>query len=94
MQEELADLQIVAKAKQLKNDGYREELVNRGFKSVEEFEKRLAQLQLKLGLREDAAAANPDKDKEKYNLLDTDDQFLTPDQVKQKRIQKMQKTAA
>jgi len=49
---------------------------------------------LKLGLREDAAAANPDKDKDKYNLLDTDDQFLTPDQVKQKRIQKMQKTAA
>ena len=31
---------------------------------------------------------------QKYNLLTIADQFLTPDQLKQKRIQKMQKTAA
>ena len=31
---------------------------------------------------------------QKYNLLSIADAFLTPDQLKQKRIQKMQKTAA
>jgi len=30
----------------------------------------------------------------KYHLLSIADAFLTPDQIKQKRIQKMQKTAA
>lgn len=93
MQEELADLLTVAKARQLKSEGYKEELDNRGFKSVDEFDKRLAQLQLKLGLKEDDTA-NPNKEKDKYKLHDIDDQFLTPEQVKQKRIQKMQKTAA
>lgn len=33
-------------------------------------------------------------EEEKYNLLDIADEFLTPEQLKMKRIQKMQKTAA
>ena len=47
-------------------------------------------MQIKLGLK----VAEPVKtDEEKFNLLDTPDEFLSPEQLKQKRIQKMQKTA-
>jgi hypothetical protein len=33
-------------------------------------------------------------DEEKFNLLDIADEFLSPEELKRKRIQKMQKTAA
>ena len=70
--------------------GFKEELQHRSIGNYEEYKKKVKMLQVKLGLK----APEPQKtDEEKFNLLDTPDEFLSPEQLKQKRIQKMQKTA-
>ncbi len=92
MEEELADLQSLESLRD-QNDmtGFKEELKNRSLSNYDEYKKRVKQLQVKLGLK----APEPLKtDEEKFNLIDTPDEFLSPEQLKQKRIQKMQKTAA
>lgn len=70
--------------------GFKEEIEHRSLHSYEEYKKRVKMLQVKLGIKQ------PDegKSEDKFNLLDQPDEFLTPDQLKMKRIQKMQKTAA
>lgn len=60
-------------------------------KNYDEFKKKVRLLQIKLGIK---SAEEKKPDEEKYNLLEIADEFLSPDELKRKRIQKMQKTAA
>lgn len=71
--------------------GFKEELQHRGLSSFEDYKKKIRFLQMKLGLK--TAAAETKTDEEKFNLLDIADEFLSPEELKPKRIQKMQKTA-
>ena len=59
MQDELAELLAIQKSRGPKSDGFKEELEGRGFRTINEFEKRIAQLQLKLGLADNVEEANP-----------------------------------
>lgn len=95
MQAELSDLQHLEQAKQdgtLDLANFKEELSHRNINSIEEFQKKINSLMVKLNIKQD----QPDEDlkEQKYNLLSIADAFLTPEQLKQKRVQKMQKTAA
>ena len=74
----------------LDSNQFREELTHRGFKNTEEFQKKVLMLKVKLGMGPELDSS-PEK---KFHLLDIDDRELTPEQLKQKRIQKMQKSAA
>ncbi len=91
MEEELADLQSLESLRE-QNDmqGFKEELQQRDLSNYEEYKKRVKTLQVKLNIKTNEAKT----DEEKFNLLETPDEFLSPEQLKQKRIQKMQKTAA
>ena len=81
MEAELADLKSLSNLgpKELK-----EELEQRGLE-VGQQDKRIQVLEVKLGIATETAP--------KFDLLDKADEFLTPEQQKQKRIQKMHKTA-
>lgn len=58
---------------------------------LEDLKKRIFVLSQKLDIKEDL---EKEKEEDKYNLLTIPDDKLTPEQLKQKRIQKMHKTAA
>ncbi|CDW79283.1 actin-related protein 5 [Stylonychia lemnae] len=90
MEEELADLQSLESLRE-QNDlqGFKEEIQQRGISSVDEYKKKVKYLQVKLNIKQSEGKT----DEEKYNLIDIQDEFLNPDQLRQKRIQKMQKTA-
>lgn len=80
MEEELADLQSLESLRE-QNDmqGFKEELQHRSISNYEEYKKRVKLLQVKLGLK----VAEPQKtDEEKFNLIDTPDEFLSPEQLK------------
>lgn len=72
--------------------GFKEEIQHRGINTYEEYKKKVKYLQMKLHIKVPETTTKTDE--EKFNLLDIADEFLTPEQLKQKRIQKMQKTAA
>ena len=102
MQKELQDLQQV---EQSKLDGtldlatFREELTHRAIASTDEFHKKIQSLQVKLKIKKDEIEpeqhlSHSQMMDQKYHLLSIADALLTPEEVKTKRIQKMQKTAA
>ncbi len=70
--------------------GFKEELQHRSLSNYEEYKKRVKQLQINLGLKMPEVKNEEDK----FNLLEIADEFLSPEELKKKRIQKMQKTAA
>jgi hypothetical protein len=70
--------------------GFKDELQHRNLSNYEDYKKRVRQLQVNLGLK--APEVKPDE--ERFNLLEIADEFLSPEELKKKRIQKMQKTAA
>jgi len=77
MEVELADLQSLESLRE-QNDmqGFKEELQHRSLSNYEEYKKRVKMLQVKLGLK----LPEPIKtDEEKFNLLDTPDEFLSPE---------------
>lgn len=101
LHQELSELQQVEQGKldgSLDLISYKEELSHRGFGSTDDFQKRISSLMLKLNINEveepDPQMTHSQAMDNKYHLLSIADAFLTPDQIKQKRIQKMQKTAA
>ena len=81
METELADLQSLSS---LQPNELKEELEQRQIEP-KEYEKRIRILQVKLGIAEEIQP--------KFDLINQNDEFLTPEQLKQKRIQKMHKTA-
>ena len=72
--------------------GFKEEIQQRGLSNFEEYKKKVKQLQMKLNIKSNNEVKATDE--EKFNLLDIADEFLSPEELKRKRIQKMQKTAA
>jgi hypothetical protein len=77
MEVELADLQSLESLRE-QNDmqGFKEELQHRSLSNYDEYKKRVKMLQVKLGLK----LPEPIKtDEEKFNLLDTPDEFLSPE---------------
>ncbi len=70
--------------------GFKEELQHRSLSNYEDYKKRVKQLQINLGLKMPEVKNEEDK----FNLLEIADEFLSPEELKKKRIQKMQKTAA
>ena len=84
MKEELADLESLDSFLQVKDMlGFKEELEHRGMETNEDYDKRVKFLKVKLGLME---PEEEKKDEDKFNLLDTADDLLSADQLKQKRI--------
>ena len=81
MENELADLLSLSS---LQPREQKEELEQRQIEP-EMYEKRIKILQVKLGYQQETQP--------KFDLIDQADEFLTPEQLKQKRIQKMHKTA-
>lgn len=69
--------------------GFKDELQHRSIANYEDYKKRVRQLQVTLGLK--PPEVKPDE--ERFNLLEIADEFLSPEELKKKRIQKMQKTA-
>ena len=61
-------------------------------KSLDDLLKRISHLKIKLNI--DQETGQGETTEQKYHLLERADQMLTPDELKVKRIQKMQKTAA
>jgi hypothetical protein len=59
--------------------------------SFDDYKKKIRFLQMKLGLK--MATTEAKTEEERFNLLDIADEFLSPEELKRKRIQKMQKTA-
>lgn len=103
MLDELRDLENIESGKQkghLDIQGFREEISNRGIRSADELSKKIQFLKAKLKVKDKTKEGEgPELTSsqimdQKFNLLERADQFLTPEQIKQKRIQKMQKTAA
>ena len=100
-EKELADLQHIEQCKQegiYDVAAFKEEISHRGFSTIEDFNKRLNTLQIKLNVKTETEDEMPPTSSsqaldQKYHLVNIADAFLTPDQLKQKRIQKMQKTA-
>jgi hypothetical protein len=66
---------------------FKEEIQSRNLANHESYQKRIKFLSMKLGV-----VTNETSDK--YALLDVADEFLKPEQLKQKRILKMHKTAS
>ena len=92
MEIELADLQSLQSLID-NNDSqqFKEEIQARHFASLESYQKRIKFLSVKLGIATEADEKTPT---DKFALLDIADEFLKPDQLKQKRILKMHKTAS
>jgi hypothetical protein len=76
MEEELADLQSLESLRE-QNDmqGFKEELQQRDLSNYEEYKKRVKTLQVKLNIKTNEAKT----DEEKFNLLETPDEFLSPE---------------
>jgi len=93
MEIELADLQSLQSLRDTNQTlQFKEEIQSRNLANLESYQKRIKFLSMKLGI----ATTQPD-DKtsdDKYALLDIADEFLKPEQLKQKRILKMHKTAS
>ena len=91
MENELADLQSLQSLREAnQNSMFKEEILTRGFQTFEGYQKRIKFLQVKLGIQVEEIK---EEEKDKFALLDIADEFLKPDQLKQKRILKMHKTA-
>ena len=91
MENEYADLQSLQSlrdAGEIKS--FKDEIESRGLQNYDAYVKRVKFLALKLGLQVEDKAQTEER---KYDLLDIADEFLKPEEVKQKRIQKMHKTA-
>jgi len=91
MENEYADLQSLQSLRDAGDvKGFKDELEHRGLTNQEAYVKRVKFLAVKLGLQvEEETKA----DENKYHLLEIADEFLKPEEIKQKRIQKMHKTA-
>jgi len=87
MEDELADLQSLESLRE-QNDmqNFKEEIQHRGCNNFEDYKKKVRLLQIKLNIKT-AEVAKPDE--EKYNLIEIADEFLSPEELKRKRIQKM-----
>jgi hypothetical protein len=99
LQDELDSLNQILFGKQdgsLDVQAFKEEIQNRGFNTVEAFYDKVNHLKLKLNIKkeEQEDLTHSQLMEQKYHLLDIADTLLTADQLKRKRIQKMQKTAA
>ncbi len=103
MQEELEQLSLISKMfKENEVDG-QDELIQAGYKKIEQLQERLKVLRVKLGVveeeeedkegEEEAKEEKTNKKKDKFGLLKIPDEKLTAEELKMKRIQKMQKTA-
>ena len=90
MENEYADLQSLQSLKEAgDNKSFKDELQHRGLANNDAYVKKCKFLALKLGLEVEETKEQENK----YHLLDIADEFLKPEEVKQKRIQKMHKTA-
>ena len=88
MEEEYADLSSLQSIKDSGDtQSFKEELATRGINSNDAYAKRVKFLAVKLGLQVEESK------QDKFHLLEIADEFLKPEEVKQKRIQKMHKTA-
>ena len=91
MENELVDLQsLQILMDQDQKQAFKEEIQTRSLQTYEGYQKRIKFLQVKLGIEVDDSKEN---EKDKYALLEQADEFLTPDQLKQKRVLKMHRTA-
>ena len=91
MENEYADLQSLQSLKDSgQNKEFKEELESRQLQNHDAYVKRVKFLGVKLGLQ---VEESKEEAGDKYHLLDIADEFLKPEEVKQKRIQKMHKTA-
>lgn len=93
MENEYADLSSLQSIKDSGGGGiqaFKEELESRGLANNDAYIKRVKFLAVKLGLQVEESKDEP---ADKYHLLDIADEFLKPEEIKQKRIQKMHKTA-
>ncbi|OMJ68678.1 hypothetical protein SteCoe_33803 [Stentor coeruleus] len=82
---ELEDLEYFIKKVKKNSSEFQEGLIARGIDSYEELKRKINCLKTRLNLEVN--------DSERYNLLNTPDNELTAEMVKQKRIQKIQKAA-
>ena len=91
MEEEYADLSSLQSLKDTGDtQSFKEELSSRGINSHDAYVKKVKLLAVKLGIEKTPV----EESKDKYHLLDIADEFLKPEEIKQKRIQKMHKTAS
>lgn len=95
MEIELADLQSLQTLRETgQSQAFKEEIQTRNLASIESYQKRIKFLSVKLGVTVKEDEADQTESKDKYALLDIADEFLKPEQLKQKRILKMHKTAS
>lgn len=71
-------------------DQIKEELKKRGIACVKELVEQIDHLEVKLNLKQKKVLT----DAEKYDLIDRPDEELTEEQLKRKRVQKMQKSSS
>lgn len=90
MENQLADLKSILSNKDADAEEFEAQLKERGLKDVAECEQIIDDLEIKLKLKE----RKEKTESEKYDLLDVDDQFLSEDQIKKKRVQKMLKKSS
>ena len=82
---ELEELETFLSKVKKNSAEFQDGLAARGIESYDELKRRLNILRLRLNLEVD--------DSEKFNLLNIPDEELSPDLIKQKRLQKIQKAA-
>ena len=82
---ELEELESFTSRVKKNSSEFQQGLAERGIESYEELKRKINSLRGRLNLEVD--------DSEKFNLLNIPDEELSPDLLKQKRIQKIQKTA-
>lgn len=63
-------------------EGFKDELQHRSIGSYDDYKKRVRQIQVNLGLKQ--PEVKPDE--ERFNLLEIADEFLSPEELKKKRI--------
>ena len=91
MQVQLVEMKSLLAMKQNgQEEEFEKQLKDRGIKDLAECDEIVDDLEIKLKLKE----RKEKTDSEKYDLLDIADDDLTEEQIKKKRIQKMQKAQA
>ena len=92
LQNELENLERIAQLKDIDKFQFEESLTNSGYVSFEDLQKRINKIMSKLN----ANMSNKEKDidiEKRWPLLSMPDEDLNAEQLKMKRIQKMQKNA-
>jgi len=94
MEKELEELEKIMQIKGYDKYQFDEALLNKGFTSEDELQKRINKIFLKINFNNEQRDQNERIEEDKrWPLLNIADEDLTPEQIKTKRIQKMQRNA-